>query len=361
VFVVTNRVIHEEKTDLDAFGKEPNASGPNELRLVEVSKVGGKFKVQALQDRLDEAEVTALSEKHNLNLDPKQAWFASLRVACLLFERANKEHRHLLVFVHGYNNDIEDVLKTAEALEKLYNVIVVPFSWPANGGGKVSGAAAYLSDKDDARSSATALHRAVQKVHFYHGILTEGLRNKYWSLASERFPDNGERARALFTQLLDKNCQISLNLLCHSMGNYVLKYASGPSESSLRKLVFDNIGLIAADANNPRHESWVQTLPVRNRLCIVINENDSALAWSRRKPGEEQLERLGQHLRNLVAGNAYYIDVTRNKGVGSEHSYFKGKPVQDNDTLHRMFRRLFEGGKVEDTLSYFPDLNVYRS
>ena len=82
-------------------------------------------------------------------------------------------------------------------------------------------------------------------------------------------------------------------------GNYVLKYASKPGNSSLRKLVFDNIGLVAADANNPGHEQWVQNLPTRNRLYVVINENDSALKWSRRKPGGEQKERLGSHPRNL--------------------------------------------------------------
>lgn len=127
------------------------------------------------------------------------------------------------------------MLRTANELEELYGVIVVPFSWPANGGGKVSGTAAYLSDKDDARSSATALHRAVQKVQFYH------------------------------------------------------------------------------------------------------------------------------HLRNLYASNAYYIDGTRNKGVGSEHSYFKGKTVRQNSTLRRIFSRIFEGGKAEHLLTYHADINVYGS
>lgn len=361
MFVITNRVVREGSNDLDAFGKEPNPSGPNELRLVEVTWAGSQFKVNVLKDKLSRSEARALSDTHNLKLDLGQDWYASLRVACTLFERAVREQKHILLFVHGYNNDIEDVLITAEMLEKLYRVIVVPFSWPANGGGKVSGTTAYLSDKDDARSSATALHRAVQKVHFYHRVLTDGLKDKLWSKAQKAFPDNGERARAMFTRLIDKECRTTLNLMCHSMGNYVLKYASRPGNSSLRSLVFDNIGLVAADANNPGHEGWVQNLPVRNRLCVVINENDSALGWSRRKPGDEQLERLGAHLRNLVARNAYYIDVTRNRGVGGEHSYFKGEPVEDNRTLRRMFQRLLEGAKVEDTLTYHADINVYRS
>jgi esterase/lipase superfamily enzyme len=360
MFIITNRKVDDTKTGLDAFGKEPNPAGANELRMVEVT---GKdqFKVDVLSDRLELAEVEELVEKYEISIDVDQPWYASLRVACKIFSQAIDEGKQLLLFVHGYNNDMGDVLKTANELEDLYNVVVVPFSWPANGGGKVSGTAAYLSDKDDARSSATALHRAVQKVQFYHQLLTENIKEKFLQEALDRHPDNRELAQALFTRTMEQKCGVSLNLLCHSMGNYVLKYATRPGNSSLRGLVFDNIGLVAADANNPGHETWVECLPARNRLYVVINEDDSALKWSRRKPGDEQKERLGQHLRNLSASNAYYIDVTRNKGVGSRHSYFKAEAVTENATLKRMFDRIFAGGKAEQSLNYHADINVYRS
>ena len=94
---------------------------------------------------------------------------------------------------------------------------------------------------------------------------------------------------------------------------------------------------------------------------MVINENDHALKWSRRKPGDEQEERLAHHLRNLVARNAYYLDVTRSRGVGKEHSYFKGRAVTQNSTLKRMFSRVFEGGKAETAMEFHPDTNVYRT
>jgi esterase/lipase superfamily enzyme len=305
--------------------------------------------------------VAQLAEKHHLDIDLTQPWYASLEVACDLFDRVHAEKKHLLVYVHGYNNDMQDIIKTARALEALYNVIVVPFSWPANGGGKVSGTLAYLNDKDDARSSATALHRAVDKIWFYYTKLTEGFQMDLLARAHGRFPDDHERARAFFTELLQRHCKATLNLLCHSMGNYVLKYATIPSSSSLRRICFDNIALVAADADNPDHEVWVERLPTRNRLYVVINENDYALQWSRRKPGDEQQERLGHHLRNLVAANAYYLDVTRSKGVGSDHSYFHGGAVKGNQTLRRMFGRIFEGEKAEPSMTYQVDLNVYRT
>ena len=360
MFIITNRAVDASKSNLDAFGKEPNPEGPNELRMVNVTGTT-TFKVEVLGDRLSQDEVDDLIEQYKLNIDRLKPWYASLRVACALFSQANKEGKQILFFVHGYNNDIRDVVRTAFELEKLYNVIVVPFSWPANGGGKVSGAAAYLNDKDDARSSSTALHRAVEKVQFYHGMLTENTDQMCMLEALTRHPDNREKAQAVYTSLMTKKCSTTLNLLCHSMGNYVLKYAVKPGNSSLQGLVFDNIALVAADANNPGHESWVRCLPTRNRLYVVINENDGALSWSRRKPGDEQKARLGHHLRNLVAENAYYIDVTRNRGVGTEHSYFKGKSVNNNASLKKVFARIFEGGKAEQLLDYHADINVYRS
>ncbi len=66
-------------------------------------------------------------------------------------------------------------------------------------------------------------------------------------------------------------------------------------------------------------------------------------------------------MRNLWARNAYYIDVTKNSGVGDEHSYFKGKPVEKNKTLKSMFARALEGDIAEGNLDYHADLNLYRS
>jgi esterase/lipase superfamily enzyme len=351
--------LHDDKTGLAVFGRDPNPIGPNELRLVEVT---GKrqFSTKILKDKLSPAEVNTLIEQYSLPIDASQSWYASLQVACTLFDQARKQKKNLLFFIHGYNNDIKDVIKAANDLQDSYNVIAVPISWPANGGGKLSGTGAYFSDKDDARSSATAIHRAVEKIHFYHSALTRSQKTRVMKQANNRHPDNTERAKALFIRLLDKECDVSLNLLCHSMGNYLLKYATLPSGSSLRGLVFDNIGLVAADVNNPGHEQWLEKLSARNRIYAVINENDSALKWSRRKPGDEQLPRLGHYIRNLGASNTYYIDVTRSTGVRTEHSYYRSHTVNKNATLRRMFARIFEGKNAETSLNYRADTNVYR-
>ena len=361
MYVVTNRRLDEDEKGLDLFGKRPSERGPNELRLVKVTRRGKGYQTRVLDDDLSTAQVRALKQDHDLDIDPKQKWHASLAVACELMAELRTSKKHLLIYVHGYNNDMADVMETAEAIEKLYDVIVLPFSWPANGGGALTGTAAYLSDKADARVSMDALNRFIGKVADYHTLLTANQRDKLRAQAlKEVGDDNPGAVRERFTQLLCEDCGATLNLLCHSMGNYVLKYATGPGRAASRDLVFDNITLAAADANNPRHEVWVERLQARRRIYVTVNENDFALGWSRRKPGEEQLTRLGSHLKGLAADNASYVDVTGNPHVGNAHGYFTGKPVTKNDDLRRFFATAFEGGRADDQLRYLPDNNSYR-
>jgi esterase/lipase superfamily enzyme len=360
MYVVTNRKINEKKKGLNLFGDTPSAEGPNALRLVEVTKRGSGYQTKLLGDELTQEEVVDLKQRFKLAIDETRTWYASLRVACELMAQAAQNKRHVLIFVHGYNNDMGDVLDTAEAIEALYDVIVLPFCWPANGGRPVSGTLAYLDDKQDARVSMDALNRFLTKVHQYHMLLTEARRDELWAQALAASPNNLGAAQERFSVLQHKDCKVTLNLMCHSMGNYVLKYALGPSNVGSRELVFDNVSLVAADANNAAHEVWAERIQVRNRLYIVINEDDFALAWSRRKPGQEQLERLGQYLKNLIARNARYIDVTGADAVGNAHGYYTGKPVKKNQALLAVFKAAFEGGRAEDALRYTADINAYR-
>lgn len=361
IYVLTNRTINERRKGLSLFGKVPSEKGPNELRVVEVTRqANGRYRARALGDRLDKRTVKRLAEENDLALDPAEPHFASLRVACDIFARSRQEGKAVLLYVHGYNNDIGDVLKTCERLEALYNVIVVPFSWPANGGGYVSGRAVYLSDKADARASADALNQAIRKFSSYFRLLTEQTLTKLEARAGRRHADNRMAGQIAYTELIKRTCDLSLNLLCHSMGNYVLKYALMPGSGASRDLVFDNVSLVAADANNPHHADWVRKIQVRKRLLIVINEEDYALTMSRIKPGHEQKERLGQHLLGLTAGNAHYVNLTDAPGVGNQHSYFIEETAGSMDERVRaFFQSAFTGEAAERGLTYRPSGNFY--
>jgi esterase/lipase superfamily enzyme len=361
MFLVTNRVIGKGKT-LSAFGDTPSPLGPNELRLVEVSKVNKKWQVNPVPDELSKDEVKNLINENHLNIDPNITWHGSLAVACKVFNEAKATNKSILFFTHGYNNDVKDVIKTAEALEKLYDVIVIPFTWPANGGGAISGTASYLSDKADARASSGAFNRFIGKIHYFHTLLAQANLTKIKAQVEEKYAgkDNPMAASTLYSELVNKACKVKINLLCHSMGNYLLKHSLMTSDNVTSKLVFDNINLVAADTNNKNHASWIEKLDVRNRVYIVINENDSALRASRIKPGNEQLTRLGHYLKGLDSVNAVYVDVTDADNVDCEHSYFKDTAVDKNVILKELFKDIFTGNSVEKQLTYVPAENYFK-
>jgi hypothetical protein len=100
-------------------------------------------------------------------------------------------------------------------------------------------------------------------------------------------------------------------------------------------------------------------MDARSGVYVVINEEDSAQGWSRRKPGDEQLARLGHCLKGLDATNVNYLNVT-SKHVDDDHSYFKDKPVKNDDKLKAMFSALFEGRKPESNMKYQPEINAYK-
>ena len=357
MYIITNRKLNKAK-GLSMFGKIPNPSGPLELRLVKVLRNGGGWQTAVVKDQLEGEEVKALKKKFNLDINVKQAWYGSLRVACELFEQAQKEKKSILFFVHGYNIDVKDILKTAEQLEKKHDVIVVGFTWPANGGGAVAGTIAYKSDKSDARASEGALNRAVGKIHFFHDLLVSGRKKILQSEAEQKHKNNYEAAQILFSKLMKKECSSTLNLLCHSMGNYVFKKTLLNSGNSTSQLVFDNVCLVAADVNNHKHADWVENIDVRNRIYIIINENDFALKAARIKPGDEQKARLGHYIKKLNSDNAYYINVTTADFIDNMHSYFVGTAMK-NIKLKKMFTEMFNGKAIENILEYQADSNTY--
>ena len=360
MYLVTNRSVSNGST-IRVFGNKPNPKGPNELRIVEVTKVDKKYKVSAVKDELSAAQIKTLAKDYHLDIDTNLQWHGSLEVACKLYARAAKENKSILFFVHGYNNDVSDVLSSAEQLEALYDVIVVPFTWPANGGGAISGTASYLSDKTDARASSGAFNRFVGKIHYFHSLLSQTNVDTIKDKVERRYrgKKNPMAGANLYSRLVDQACSVKINLLCHSMGNYLLKHSLKTSDNVTSNLIFDNINLVAADTNNASHENWTDTIDVRNRIHVIINENDAALRASRIKPGREQKARLGHFLKNLNSKHLVYIDVTDAEGVGNEHSYFKGRAVTQNANLKALFNDLFNGQSVEKRLTYFAADNYF--
>ncbi len=358
MYVITNREIVKNKNGLRQFGKRPNSEGANELRVAEIKKSGNSWDVRVLANKLAKSTAANLIKKYKLPLNPEEQHYASLKVACAVADEARKNKKHVLFFVHGFNNDMKDIVTRAWDLESRFDVVCLVFSWPANGGGVISGTASYKSDKRDARASAGALERTLMIVHRYFQMLTEANRKRLYELALSRHRDNAIKRDEEYAELLEKNCPFTVNAMFHSMGNYLLKQTLKSSISEGNSLTFDNIILAAPDTNNKDHHRWVGKLGFRGRCFVAINEKDFALAASRAKGGSEQLARLGHYLRNLTASNAHYINFTGVKHVGRSHGVF-GKPSAENPDIHAFFQSAFRGDPAETQLQYNASGNWY--
>lgn len=358
MYAVTNRRIIKDEKGLAMFGETPSEKGPNELRLLKVDKTGKAWKVELLDDALSQVEVKKIASEFSLeNFDPSKPQYASFRVAADIFRRARKQKRNVLFFVHGFNNNMAAVLERALHLEKHFGLQVIPFSWPANGGG-VSGALSYKSDKRDAKASVGALDRALAKVHSYLRLFTGSTRDSCWKKATEEFPDNLESRDARYAELLEKSCPFTVNLMAHSMGNYLYKHLLLSSASEGTELCFDNVVLVAADTNNKDHKIWLDKIECRVRTYVTINENDTALAASRAKSGQDQLARLGHYLGNLDSRHTHYVNFTDASWVRSSHAYFEGTALK-NKTLEKFFDDALNGKRAENNLDYETAGNYY--
>jgi esterase/lipase superfamily enzyme len=360
MFLITNRDVDESKKGPDAFGKKPNREGPNELRCAEATLTGGKWRVDILADLCTPA-MLASAGIQTPGPHPASRYVAH-KLLLRLKARLKKEGKPpaLAFFVHGYNNDVEAVLERAQGFEELYGVEVVVFTWPANGGGGLGGVASYLSDKRDALASVGAFDRAILKLDGYLKEMNEAQRTLVEAEAHDAYAHDADAWDVHFARAMMRACPFTVNLVLHSMGNYVFKHYMGSSTFSGNRLVFDNVVLAAADTNNPGHAEWLDRVQCRRRVYVTINENDIALRASRMKTGEEQKARLGHYPYDLASRRAVYVDFTRARGVGDSHAYFEGKPVTKNAAVREFFRRALNGEVAEERLTYDVARNLYR-
>lgn len=354
MYIITNRKVIERSNTLRALGKEPSPQGPNEIRMVDVQKTDRSWRIRVLPNRC--ADLSAEEKKSVSFPEGVAPEFTSAFVAARLMQQAREEHKNILFFVHGYNNNVRALLDRMERLGKNYNIIPVGFSWPANGGG-ARGVVDYLSDKRDARASTGALERTIEKAAQYLMLLNAPAQRELFTEAKSKTDD--EVRLDWLARKIRANCPFKITLMCHSMGNYLYKQVLKSSVTRGNPLLFDNIVLAAADVNLKDHAEWVDRIKFRNRLYITINENDGPLGVSRMKMGELQRERLGHAVRGLDSRNARYVDFTHADNVGVAHAYFEGTPTQ-NPFVKDFWQKALNGEVAEETLQFLTEANLYR-
>ena len=207
--------------------------------------------------------------------------------------------------------------------------------------------------------SVGAFDRAILKMDEYVQELNSERVARIEVDATVAHGDNADAWDGHFTAEMMKDCPFTLNLVLHSMGNYIYKNYMSSTTYRGDKLVFDNVVLAAADANNPGHAAWVDKIQCRKRVYVTINENDIALRASRMKAGEEQQARLGHWPYELDSRRAVYVNFTAAQEVGDSHAYFEGKAAEKNPEVFRFFGLALNGGIAEEGLGYDVARNMY--
>lgn len=184
----------------------------------------------------------------------------------------NDDNTDLVLLLHGYACTFPESLSNAAELKTRWGMAGKPlevavFSWPANG--SMTPWLDYTSDRDDARASAKAIARSLERLMNY-------LRNLPPEL----------------------QCKANIHVVAHSMGNYALRNAfqallSTYGGHTLPRL-FKNIFLMAADEDADAFEmpDKLARLPeLAETVHVYFAGNDGALAISDTTKGNP--DRLG--------------------------------------------------------------------
>jgi len=300
--------------DHEAFGEQVNKNGPAEIRLAWAEHTPRGWKVDIVEESDDKTD------------PPSRGVFRKLR------KKLCEQGLDCVFYIHGYNQNFKDSLQQANQIQKQYEaangkdrgVAIVLFSWASNPGGWVL--QEYQQAQAIALCSQVALDRAFEKMATY------------------------------FREQPNEACPVSVNLLAHSLGNYLLKgFIESPIFSKETRM-FHNILLHQADVDSKDHQDWVNRLRYSRRVYVTVNENDLILGLS----DLINADRLGNTSRNFVADRAIYVDFSDAKNVGKDHQLF-GKTADENSNVKDFFYRAFRGEAAHTGagIRHDPNRNAY--
>jgi len=312
IIIVSNReVVNEGAKDETIFGGDMGVR-PDELRLAEAKyeSAKDKWRVNLIEER--DADMSAGNP-------PSRQLFEDI----LQKTRSGKISKDWVFFVHGFNQSFEKNLRKCHALEKIYNVNVIAFSWPSNPGGLSK--TEYKRARANARASVAALDRTLEKLSTYMRDIE-----------------------------FDPDCDVHLNFLSYSLGNYLFEQVvRSPVHYNGETRMFENIVLCQADVDSETHGEWVSKLKFGRRVYATINEDDKTLDTS----DIINPDRLGNTAANLNVPGVVYFDFTDGKNVGKTHGVFYAfnypdlkfkKDRKRNPTITAIFQRALTGRRAEN-------------
>lgn len=294
VLVITNRNVVEDSYGVQLFGNHLNQHALIEPNVAWAEKGQDGWQVHLITDRGD-----------------RSAEHATDTAIVEYLTALNTRGKHCAFYIHGFSTTFEESVDQAKMISDLYNIGVVVFSWPSSNGWSSS---SYEEAKCMAHLSVPALDKTLEK---------------FCSVLNDNFAERRD---------------FSINLLIHSLGNYMFEsYIHQPIFQDETD-VFDNIVLNAPDVDYKGHRRWTGKLKCANQVYLVINEADDVLTYSR-LPGYNFIhERLGRNSRIPRAKPKRLIcfDISRGTGVGGSHQHF-GDTSHVNDVVKRFFYRALHG------------------
>lgn len=259
VHFATNREEQIHDGDVVGFLRNLNSKSPVWLRYgaadMTINKTGNDpFTIKALRVAPEQIPgVTALPAEDKLL--GSDVVFEGLR------SRLINDKADLLLALHGYGCSFENALSNAARLRTQWGTKAQPlhtamFSWPSNG--RLLPWIDYHSDRDDARSSAKAVARSLERLLSYLRDLSRPAK-----------------------------CNANIHLVAHSMGNYLLRQALQAmlSDFGSKPLprIFKTIFLMAADEDSDAFEdpNKLGRLPeLAETVQVYFASNDQALSIS---------------------------------------------------------------------------------
>ena len=297
LLIFSNRnVKNANASDEKLFGEKVNGKGPDEIRLAWAQKsAGGKWKLKLI----DEPDT----------VDPENP--PSANVLEEFFTELSRAKNDCVVYIHGFNKSFEESIEQSNDISNRYRVGVISFSWPSNPKRWIS-SDEYEVAKATAINSSVALDRTISKIG--SSILNA------W----------------------DSDFSISLNLLVHSLGNYVLQNFVQSRLFSDETRVFDNIIMDAPDVDLENHSQWTERMKYARRRYVTINEDDWVLRHSVSRNGGQR--RLGNSASDLSSEQLTYFDLSDGKNVIHKHNHFEDT-AKGNMVVKQFFSRTLHGGE----------------
>ena len=315
---VTNR---EEVKGKIPFGSGLNQKSPLYLRYgaARVALPQGKQKDYVLKSVAVAPEVMPGIDAP-LNT---QAKFGSSQVYAELQAELISNNADLLIFLHGFACDFATAILRAAELKHRWStperpLEVAVFSWPADG--RMVPFLNYSSDRDDARSSAKAIARALHR-------LVENFRAL----------DQARRDAIKNRQAPPPFCGARLHLVAHSMGNYALRNAFQALRSDMGGKVprlFDTIFLMAADEDNDAFEDegkFMHLPDLAHSVHVYFAQNDGALIISdTTKMHPDRLGTTGPRTLSNLPQKVTLVDCANVASTASvseaSHQYYRQRP-----------------------------------